>query len=436
MGLSRRDFIKSSAVASGVLVLDLSGCSGGDVQTAPPADPPGDPPVDEPTPDVADVDPPVAPDPSAVLMGLYASSAIPKAEDAVTQALKQVDFGWLKEGDSVFVKLACNSGNEHPAVTSPAAVTALCAALFEHGAGKVIVGDQAGVEGVRLVEGEERFGSTKAFTEQNGLLAAITAAGAEPHFFDDQGYAAGYFEATPPEGDHWAEPMMVPNVVKEVDHIVYLPRLSSHILAGYTHGLKVSMGWLRDDSRFHVHHDAASLHEKYTEINYCTEIRDRLRLVLTFAESLLLDMGPDDGTIAVADPRIVIASADLANHDALTAAVLAHIDEITPKDPGVAFTYGDNANTFNSLFLSSLVQGATGLPWGSGSDGYTALVAHKYWDGIDADRALSRAYEITGGVPEQITVRLSGAALEPDLKTAIEAYSGGVFNLTTEETDA
>jgi hypothetical protein len=292
------------------------------------------------------------------------------------------------------------------------------------------VGDQAGVESVRLADGETRFGSTQNLMEGNGLYEAIAVAGAEPHFFDDQGYEAGYFEATPPGGHHWQQPMMLPRIIEQVDHIVYLPRLSSHALAGYTHGLKSAVGWLRDDSRYHMHNDAASLHEKYVEITYCAEIASRLRLVYTFAESIMLHQGPDTGTVAVLDPRIVIASDDIANHDAFSAALLRHFDTITPLADGIS-SYGDGtaANMRNDFFVRTYVEKATGIPWGQGGEGYTTLRGHRYWEGITADHGLSRAYELQGGIPSSIPVRLDGAPLDRELMTALGTAHDGIFDL-------
>jgi uncharacterized protein (DUF362 family) len=365
-----------------------------------------------------------------ILLGLYPSTTYETAEDAVRASLARLPFDWLGEGDVVFVKLSCNSGRVHPAVTSPAAVVALCEVLFERGAGRVLVGDQAGVESVRLAADERRFSSTRALMEANGLYAAILAAGAEPHFFDDHGYEAGYFAATPPAGHHWGHPLMLPNVVRDVDHIVTLPRLSSHTLAGYTHGLKCAVGWMRDDSRHHMHNDAATLHEKYAEISYTEELAARTRLVLTFAEQLMLHQGPDTGTVADVDPRIVIASDDLAHHDAFSAALLRYFDVGTPVADGVS-PYGDGstANTLNQVFTRSYVESATGIPWASDGGDYTALRANPYWDGVNADLALARAFALQGGVPEQVTVRKDGAALAGELGEALSAAYGGLFGL-------
>ncbi len=356
-----------------------------------------------------------------VLVGRFDSDG----ETAVRSALAELDLNWLVPGDSVFVKLASNSGNVHPATTAPAAVRGLVGALFDAGAGRVVVGDQGGVEAVRLAPGDARFGSTRALMTQNGLLAAIEDSGATPEFFDERTYDDGYFAGTLPADTWWTEPMMLAKVIREVDHVVYLPRLSSHVLAGYTHGLKLGVGWLRDDSRYDFHHHAEHFHEKYVDVNYCAELADRLRLTLTLAESILLHDGPDHGTVLDLDQPLVIASPHLANHDAVTVALLAHYNDVTDRDGDSEGTpYGRLASVWNRAFVS-LVEGWTGLPWGDGVGPYEGYTPHRFARGVDQDRALRRAYELEGGVPESIPVALAGNALPADVLASLQAWSAG-----------
>ncbi len=352
------------------------------------------------------------PERDRVVLGLHPSSSLPSPEDAIHRTLEDVDMSWLGAGDSVFVKLACNSGNTHPAVTSPVAVRAMCKALFDRGAGRVVVGDQSGVMQVRNARSGKKS-STKILMEGNGLLAAIEDAGAEPHFFDDGDFDDGYVEATMPVtangGTPWKRPAFIARIATEVDHIVYLPRLSSHLLTGYTHGHKLAVGWLRDDSRHDMHHDAGDIYEKYTDVNYCDEIRSRFRLVLTYAEEILLDGGPDGGHIATADPRVVLASTHLANHDAVSVALLTWAQKNlgTVRNSG-GIPWGPWASLSNTAFLG-IVGPQTGIPWESGAGGLPATYfAHDYGDGIHSDRALLRAYDILGGVPSAIDVALVG----------------------------
>lgn len=413
---SRRDLLRGGAALGGGLVaspllLNLAAC--------------GDAPA--PDDDVEWNDQRTAA-PDDVVFGLYPRSVL-SSKEAVAHACKSLDFSWLGAGDSVLVKIASNSGLPHPATTSPAAVKAIAAELFSRGAGRVIVGEQSGVEYVRLIDGEVRHSSTAEQLAKNGLGEAIEASGAEAHFFDDQGYTDGYIEATPPAATSWKQPMLIPKIVSEVDHIVLLPRLASHVLAGATCGLKLGVGWLRDDSRNHLHHDFETFYEKYVDIAYCAEIRSRFRLALTLAESLLLDFGPDTGTVHVADPVIVIASQNLANHDAVATSVLVHVDAVVERGPGLAYSR-DAVDGLNRLFMSYVVPTGTGLPWGPGlPDEYTALAAHAFEEGIAQDRAIARAFAISGGAPEAIDAMVIAEQMDPALAAALDAHSGGIVRL-------
>ena len=51
---------------------------------------------------------------------------------------KATDFSWLNKGDSVFIKLALNSGNAYPTTSDPWSLDCLLKVLKEHGATKVL----------------------------------------------------------------------------------------------------------------------------------------------------------------------------------------------------------------------------------------------------------------------------------------------------------
>jgi uncharacterized protein (DUF362 family) len=366
-----------------------------------------------------------------VLLGLFPKEGGSTPEDAVRCVCREIDWSWLSRGDSVFVKLASNSPVPHPATTSPCAVRALVAELRARGAGQILVGDQSGVEYVRLACGGRRFAGTREVTTQNGLYDAIVESGATPHFFDDQGYDDGYFEAAAPFALHWQPAPYLARVIQEVDHIIYLPRLSSHCLAGYTIGHKIAVGWLRDDSRFQLHFEAGTFHAKFVELSYLPEISRRLRLVLTLAESVLLDAGPDRGTHAQADSCIVIASPSIANHDALAAAVLTHIDAQVPPGLNVVQPpYGALSNSANWAFVSWYVRTRTHIPWGlPDAWQYQRLPTHHFKQGLECDLALSRAYDILGGMPRSIPVHLLGEQPNGKFRGFLASHDNGRFCL-------
>ncbi len=78
----------------------------------------------------------------------------------------------------------------------------------------------------------------------------------------------------------------MPKIIREVDHVVLLPRCSRHALAGATLGMKAAVGYWRTDSRLEYHHDAATFHEKTAEANTVTSLKEKQRLTLTVANKI------------------------------------------------------------------------------------------------------------------------------------------------------
>ena len=71
---------------------------------------------------------------------------------------------------------------------------------------------------------------------------------------------------------------MMPNILKEVQHIVLMPRCSRHILTGSTLGMKAAVGYWRHDTRLEYHRDAATLPEKTAEANTVSTLITKQRL--------------------------------------------------------------------------------------------------------------------------------------------------------------
>jgi uncharacterized protein (DUF362 family) len=57
---------------------------------------------------------------------------------------------------------------------------------------------------------------------------------------------------------------MLPQVLKEADHVVLMPRCARHLLASSTLGLKAAVGWWRHDSRLEYHGKAGSFSVPFT----------------------------------------------------------------------------------------------------------------------------------------------------------------------------
>jgi uncharacterized protein (DUF362 family) len=357
----------------------------------------------------------------SVLIGLYPGDGAA----AMSEAAKRLDFSWLGSGDTVLIKVVTNSPNKHPATTSVPGVQAMIKELKARGAGRVIVADQAGVEHVRSTA-MGRYGATSECWAMGGMSAV--APDAEMHHFDDQPYETGYFEATLPEGNRWPRGMYIPSILKEVDHIIYMPRIGQHIISGNTLGHKAAIGWLRDDSRHDVHNDAKDFYEKFTEINYVQEIRERFRMVVTVSEAVLLRGGPDVGENYTLDPVMVTASTSLANHDCIGAGVLVTLNKEVQVTSLNTMTYDPStAADGNALFAGGLgvpTQGAG--PWSYGTT-QTRFTAHDFEAGITKDRAIARGWELSGGKPANISVVLDGAPLDDSLKSGLMTHGEGMY---------
>jgi len=352
---------------------------------------------------------PVRPSSPVALVGVRRDAPFGALWRAIRVAAESAtDFAWLSPGDRVLLKVACNSANPYPATTHPAAVTVMAELLRERGA-HVIVGDQSGVQFVHHTRQSQR-GSTRANLKNNGIELAALRTGATVACFEEAGYDA-YFAATPPDGSHFKQEIFLPNVVREVEHIVYLPRVSKHVLAGTTLGLKSAVGWMREDSRLELHRDGATFLEKCADINGCQEIRDRLRLVLSVGTQVQTSFGPDSGNVATPDVGLVIASPSLVDHDAASCAYLLEISEqATPWRARAFDPYPTLASLMNRTFVSYI--------WGAGQFAEVESYAAPRLDSPWSCRVLRRGCEIFGR-PERLAIENVSGSVPGDLLDAV-----------------
>jgi uncharacterized protein (DUF362 family) len=360
-------------------------------------------------------------DPSKVLSGssgqgpglsgsreLVALAAVPRGagEAEIIAAVRRAaeaatDFSWLSRGEVVFLKPAANSANRYPATTSPLAVRAMVGLLRDKGASRVIMGDKPGVQAI-YQDAKGQRGASRQILTRNGLHQAALDAGAEVHYFDEAGYHAYFGDRTRHPG-HWRGELMLPNILTRVDHVVLLPRVSRHVLAGSTLGLKAAVGWLRDDSRLELHRDARSFREKIVEINDAVTLRQKLRLVLSVATKVQATFGPDRGFAAEPDPGLVFASPSLLAHDMLALGWLLWNREYeTP--PAYLSRIQDPYQTYPGVMNRVFV----GYIWGLGefwkSETYATVPIHS----VATDPLLSHAASLWGGVPRLELLDVSG----------------------------
>jgi uncharacterized protein (DUF362 family) len=329
------------------------------------------------------------------LAGVSRGASAQAIEIAVREsALAASGFSWLSRGDSVFIKPALNSGRPYPATTSPIAVAAMVRLLKEKGAGRVIVGDMSGIEHVKLSP-DGFSGSTRKLMEASGMAGMVQAAGAELHFFEEAGWHA-FYEDQMAAGSHWKRGLMMPEILKEVDHIILMPRCSRHVLAGSTLGLKAAVGYWRTDTRLEYHRDAVSFHEKTAEGNTAQTLLAKQRLVVSAADKILATFGPDQGYIHEPETGLIIASESVVAHDMVSLAWLLENRRHIPAANKDGFL--DNNPLVARMANYWVVGKLGGMKPVIVSDELIKNDLESIWD----DRVLNHAYQISNGAPKLI----------------------------------
>jgi uncharacterized protein (DUF362 family) len=336
------------------------------------------------------------------------------SENTITRAVRSsteaaTDFSWLSKGDSVFIKPALNSGNPYPATTCPEAIGAMVELLREKGAGRVVVGDMAGIEHVKLSP-NGTSGSTRRLMEGSGMAKAAQDAGAELHFFETAGWDA-FYEDFPISGSHWKNGLMMPAILKEMDHIVLMPRCGRHPLAGSSLGLKAAVGYWRTDTRLEYHKHADTFHEKTAEGNTVSTLLNKQRLVVSAADKILTTYGPDKGYVIKPETGLVIASQSVVAHDMVSLAWLIlgrnetrAVEKTTFKDPNISQIIVGLANRYVVGMLGGIGQAI----------GVETLIRYDLYE-ISDDRTLNHAYEVFGGRP-RVEIEAATELVPVDLK--------------------
>jgi uncharacterized protein (DUF362 family) len=339
-------------------------------------------------------------------VGRGASEQVMKlAVRAVAEAT--TNFSWLSKGDAVFIKPALNSGNPYPATTNPIAIGAMVELLKQKGARRVIIGDMCGIEHVKL-SSKGLTGSSRRLMEASGMARAVQTAGGEIHFFEEAGWDA-FYEDAPAVGSHWKRGLMMPNILKEVEHIILMPRCGRHVLAGSTLGLKAAVGYWRTDTRLEYHRDASTFQEKTAEGNTVETLRKKQRLVLSAADKILTTFGPDEGHIFQPENGLVIASESVVAHDMVSLAWLLENRRDIPTSGKEWFK--DNSQWVARIANHYVVSKLGG--WGPtlASEKLTKNDINAIWD----DRVLNHAYQVFGGMP-RVILEATNNALPENLK--------------------
>lgn len=271
------------------------------------------------------------------------------------------NLSWLREGETVLLKPALNSPDPYPATTHPLALEVVTRSLTERGA-KVVIGDQSGIEHVLHHPAGVIRGSSRENYARSGMGRRD-----DPRFvsFEDGGWDEGFRHYTSANTKSWRDGFFITTWTQKADHIICLPRVSTHSQAGATLGFKCMVGMVREDSRMEFHANGpynrfitsaargSCLHaeddgsglffEKIVEIS--DAVRDKLRLTLFVATRAQATFGPDRSGVRlgpiglgraheiVLKPGLVFASSDPVAAEAFALAVLKDLKQSVPFIP-------------------------------------------------------------------------------------------------------
>jgi uncharacterized protein (DUF362 family) len=375
---------------------------------------------------------------------------------------------WVKSGDTVLIKVAQNSPNPYPATSSPIAVAEVAKLLLEAGAKKVYIADLMGLENTLVPGGwslEDPFGggfdpsndgTIRAF-KASGLWQAVEdAVGAsnvgsggavELTSFRQHGWhryeSSADTNGTPhlvsdwvkdqvAKGERWdGKPlsmpymkrtfdlltedvpgMFVPNLISDVDHIVNLHRVSTHVMSHFTLALKNWVGIMRPDDRIWMHQLGYLLNhrgvgddpirtepvynELLAELHASTYKRERL--VLADASEIIASGGPDESDKDLYPAQLIVAAGDLVSADVLGLAILRMATMASKLAGGLGGQCSPPPQSVGKLTVGFLAD-AVSIPWHGGvmygNDAKFCDPGFSHWDWV----TVQRARELSMGCP-------------------------------------
>jgi|YelNatPaOPRAMG01_1025707.scaffolds.fasta_scaffold20185_7 uncharacterized protein (DUF362 family) len=217
-------------------------------------------------------------------------SKVGKIKNLKEGILKAVDLiGGFKrvvnKGDEIWLKPNFNTADPPPASSDPEFVKAVIQLLFEHGAGKVILGESSMVS----------LSARKVLAE-TGMIAKAEEAGAELIFFDE-----GRWVKVSTGGKYLKEVSLPENALK-AEKLVYVCCMKTHRWAKFTLSLKLAVGFMKPSERMMLH--ARHLEEKIADLNLVVNPN----LIIMDGRKCFITGGPANGELR--EPNVILASGD------------------------------------------------------------------------------------------------------------------------------
>ena len=192
-----------------------------------------------------DANEPQQADPDATFADTPQGQVVLVRADAATAVQRGLELmgglTFIESGQTVVLKPNFTGPLQPPDTTGPDVLSAMIRRCVDAGAGEVIVA-------------ERTFGplnTTDVVTYplyddfSRCMLDVIEDAGGTFVALDDEPWV----EVLPDGADDYTEPLLVPALLAEVDHVINVPALKTHDIAVFTMAMKNLFGWVHPDTR-------------------------------------------------------------------------------------------------------------------------------------------------------------------------------------------
>ena len=216
-------------------------------------------------------------------------------EETIEKSVREAIFlagglDFIKPEDVVLIKPNVNSYDPYPGTTNPQVVGEVVRMVKQAGAKRVIVADRSG---------PGRWSDTMYNMETVGIAQAAREAGAEVIALEKEEWT----RVRPQGAKYWEKGFRIPKLLEEVDHIINLPVVKTHVLADFSMCLKNFVGLLSAQDRS-IMHRSKYFKEMIAELNLAFQPK----LNVMDASKVFVSGGPATGETRA--PGTIIASSD------------------------------------------------------------------------------------------------------------------------------
>ena len=219
----------------------------------------------------------------------------------------------VEKGDEILLKPNFNTADAPPGSSDPDFVKAVIELLYEHDAGKVVLGESSTL---RL--------STRKVLEESGMMEKAEEAGAEVAVFDE-----GKWVEVATRGKYLRK-VSLPETALEAEKVVYVCCMKTHRWAKFTLSLKLAVGFMKPSERVALH--MRNLDEKIADLNLIVHPN----LIIMDGRKCFISGGPATGELR--SPGVVLASGDRIAMDVEALKIIEGFEGASLKDDPWSYT--------------------------------------------------------------------------------------------------